>query len=143
MKFDLVGKTIAATDSLVGTYFENAIILLASRNEEGSIGLIQNRPFNRDINELLEFSGTKSYPLLEGGPCQQDALYFIHNRSDLIAESQPLNNSWNWQGDFKKALSLYNKDVIQASSIKIFIGYCGWDKGELEAEINEGSWTIL
>nr|WP_317235940.1 YqgE/AlgH family protein [Niabella hibiscisoli] len=26
--------------------------------------------------------------------------------------------------------------------MKIFIGYCGWDTGELEAEIAEGSWDV-
>ena len=23
-----------------------------------------------------------------------------------------------------------------------FIGYCGWDTGELKAELNEGGWAI-
>ena len=26
--------------------------------------------------------------------------------------------------------------------IKIFIGYCGWNTSELEAEIAEGSWLV-
>ena len=26
--------------------------------------------------------------------------------------------------------------------IQLFIGYCGWDLGELEAEVEEGSWLF-
>jgi putative transcriptional regulator len=31
---------------------------------------------------------------------------------------------------------------LSSSQGKIFIGYCGWDTGELQAEIEEGSWEI-
>ncbi len=24
-----------------------------------------------------------------------------------------------------------------------FIGYCGWDAGELKAEVDEGSWIVV
>jgi putative transcriptional regulator len=31
---------------------------------------------------------------------------------------------------------------LSADEVKIFVGYCGWDAGELESEIEEGSWEV-
>ena len=42
-----------------------------------------------------------------------------------------------------QAVDYINKNAISLNDIKLFIGYCGGDAGELEAEIEEGSWVIL
>ena len=33
-----------------------------------------------------------------------------------------------------------NDKIITEDSIKLFIGYAGWDVGQLDDEIKEGSW---
>ena len=45
-------------------------------------------------------------------------------------------------GNFKQAIAHINSGLLTEADIKIFIGYCGWDKGELEEEIASGNWLI-
>jgi len=35
-----------------------------------------------------------------------------------------------------------NTRAANKQEIQLFIGYCGWDLGELETEVEEGSWTF-
>ena len=32
---------------------------------------------------------------------------------------------------------------VTDQEMQLFIGYCGWDAAELEAEVDEGSWIVV
>ncbi|MCK7559800.1 YqgE/AlgH family protein [Chitinophaga sedimenti] len=42
-------------------------------------------------------------------------------------------------GDFNIAV----QQALRTSDMKVFLGYCGWDKAELDAEMEEGSWVVV
>jgi putative transcriptional regulator len=42
----------------------------------------------------------------------------------------------------EQVIEAINTNSINEQEIQIYIGYCGWDLGELEAEVEEGSWII-
>lgn len=42
----------------------------------------------------------------------------------------------------EQVIKAINTGVANPQEIQVFIGYCGWDEGELEAEVEEGSWTF-
>jgi putative transcriptional regulator len=42
----------------------------------------------------------------------------------------------------EQVIKAINTNSASDQQIKLFIGYCGWDEGELEAELEEGSWTV-
>jgi putative transcriptional regulator len=42
-----------------------------------------------------------------------------------------------------QVIEAINAGAINQQEIQLFIGYCGWDVGELEAEVEEGSWSFL
>jgi putative transcriptional regulator len=103
---------------------------------------VVNKPFNRNLNDLVEFNSSPRFSLFNGGPVDQEHLYFLHRRPDLIPGGTAIDNRIFMGGDFKKAVAAINNHTLSKNDIMIFVGYCGWDAGELEAEINEGSWTI-
>ncbi len=136
------GTILKATKELDGTFFETAIILIVEKNEKGATGFVCNKIFDRKLNELVEFRHSPSFPLYDGGPVGRQQLHFIHNRPDLVRDGKEVVPSVFHSGDFKQAVTAINNKSITNADIKIFIGYCGWDAGELEAEVEEGSWEI-
>ena len=39
-----------------------------------------------------------------------------------------------------QVIEAINTNAANNKEIQLFIGYCGWDAGELEEEVDEGSW---
>lgn len=123
--------------------FANTIVLITELNEAGAIGFILNKPFDRKLNELVEFSASKPFPLYIGGPVDQEHLYFIYEQTTLISDGELVTDNLYVGGNFGEAVEAIDADLLDADDIKIFVGYCGWDVGELEAEIEEGSWEVV
>lgn len=136
------GQFIYASSLLDDSIFENAVIFISEHNAKGAMGFIVNKQFSRGLPELEEFKHGIPFPLYEGGPVDQEHLFFVHQRPDLIPGSTPVTEKVYYGGDFKTAVAHINKRVLDGRDIKIFIGYCGWDNEELEAEIAEGSWSL-
>lgn len=137
------GIFIGSTALLDDSFFEQAILFIAEYNEKGAMGFVINKEFPRRFNELKEFSDSIPFPLCEGGPVDQEHLYFVHRRPELITGGVLVADNIYLGGDFKTAVRLINSGALSTSDIRLFIGYCGWDLHELEAEIAEGSWEIL
>lgn len=137
------GIYLQATAPLNDTFFEGAVILITENNSDGAVGFVINKTFERRFNELVEFRHSPAFPLYDGGPVDREHLFFIHRRPELIDGGKPVANGLYTGGDFKKAVTAINNKTISGDQIQIFIGYCGWDAGELEAEVEEGSWMLI
>ena len=136
------GKILVTTSKMDDPKFKDSIVFIAEHNEAGAIGLVINKLFERPLNALAEFSQCPDFPLYAGGPVDREHLFFIHRRPDLIPGGTPASNGIYYGGDFAQAIANINQHSLDEAGIKICIGYCGWDKGELEAEIEEGSWRL-
>jgi putative transcriptional regulator len=134
------GMFLRSTSLQDDTYFEQALIFVTEHNAKGAMGFVVNKLFSRRINELVAFKDSVPFPLYEGGPVDQEHLFFIHQRPDLIKGGDPVTDNIHLGGDFKAAMQYINDNTITEKDVRIFIGYCGWDFQELEAEIAEGSW---
>ena len=137
------GFNISSTDALIGSFFENTTILLVKHNEEGSIGFVTNKLFDKSLHELIEFNHSKPFPLMDGGPVDREHLFVLHKRPDLIDGGEQIANGLYLGGNMKQVIEAINTRSANEQDIQLFIGYCGWDVGELEAEVEEGSWSFL
>jgi putative transcriptional regulator len=136
------GTFLSSLPSLDDTNFEQAVILITEHNEKGAMGFVVNKLFPRKLNELEEFRHIPAFPIYEGGPVEQEHLFFIHRRPDLIQGGFLISGAVYLGGDFKQATACIGNKTITEKDLKIFIGYCGWDDEQLEEEIEEGSWQI-
>lgn len=137
------GTFINGTSLLDDTFFENAVVFITAYDEKGAMGFVVNKLLPRKFNELDEFRDSFPLPLYEGGPVDAEHLYFVHQRPDLIKGGELVADNIYLGGDFKEAVRLLNNQIISEKDIRIFIGYCGWDSNELDAELEEGSWSVL
>ncbi len=140
MKNLKAGMYIKSTDALNGSIFENTTILLVNHNQEGSIGFVTNKPSHKSLHELLEFNYSKPFLLLDGGPVDREHLFVLHKRPDLIDGGEQITNDLYLGGNMGQVIQAINNKDANEQEIQLYIGYCGWDEGELEAEIKEGSW---
>ena len=136
------GKILIAEPSVIGDIsFNRSIILLVEHGNNGSIGFILNKPMNLNISDLIPEieSNLKIY---NGGPVQQNNLYFIHKISDLIPESIMISEGLYWSGNFEYVLKLIKKGKINKNDIRFLLGYSGWDSNQLNDELNNNTWIL-
>jgi putative transcriptional regulator len=136
------GIYLKSTDALIGSFFEHTTILLVQHNEEGSIGFVTNKFFEKSLHELIEFNHIKPFPLLDGGPVDREYLFVLHNRPDLIDGGKQIPNGYFLGGNMDQVIEAIDTRGATQQEIHLFIGYCGWDLGELESEVEEGRWTF-
>lgn len=137
------GHLLIAEPSILGDLsFNRSVILLADYNAEGSLGFILNKPLDYSVNDLVP-EIESSFTIYNGGPVEQDNLYFIHNIPDLIPDSVEISNGIFWGGDFEKTRDLINSGTIGKDNIRFFLGYTGWDANQLESEMNANSWILI
>lgn len=137
------GTVLISTPEMDDPKFLQAVLLITEYNAAGAMGFVVNKPFPRTLNELVEFRHCTAFSLYEGGPVDQEHLFFIHRRPDLIEEGAPVHTSLYSGGNFKQAIAHINRVPHADQDLKLFIGYCGWDTRELEAEIADGFWRII
>lgn len=136
------GNLLVAEPSIIGDLsFNRSVVLLADHNDEGSVGFILNKPLRYTIHDLIpEISAT--FKIYNGGPIEQDNLYFIHNIPQLISGSIEIATGIYWGGDFEQTKSLINEGKVSRNNIRFFLGYSGWDAEQLQNELDAHTWII-
>ena len=138
-----VGDFLIAEPFLDDPNFGHTVILVCEQTPDGTLGLILNRPTDTRIDELmLEGFPTFNSTLFLGGPVATDSLFFLHNLGDLVADSTPVARGVWWGGNFEEVRFLIQNELIKPYNIRFFLGYAGWESGQLDDEIAEGTWLV-
>ncbi len=136
------GHLLIAEPSILGDVsFNRSVILLADHNEEGSIGFILNKPLSYTIKDLVP-EIEASFKIYNGGPVEQDNLYFIHKIPSLIPNSIEISDGIYWGGDFTKVTDLINTGELKTNDIRFFLGYTGWETKQLIDELLSNTWIV-
>lgn len=134
---------VLISEPLMGDYyFGRSVVLLAEHNEEGSFGLIMNKPLRSNFNDIVKGFPDFEVPVYLGGPVQTDSLFFIHLLGDEIPESNEVLRGLYWGGNLETVREMIQLNAIRPDQIRFYIGYSGWDANQLELELQRNSWLV-
>lgn len=137
------GSLLVAEPFLGDTNFDRTVVLLAEHNEQGSVGFVINKPLEIHLDDIVIGFPSLDTIVYHGGPVQEDSLFFIHNKGDLIPGSQHIQGDLYWGGELEPLKELIKLGLITPQHIRFYLGYSGWGMGQLDFEIDEKSWLIL
>ncbi len=136
------GRILIAEPFLSGNYFNRSVVLLVAYSDKGAVGFILNKqvefPLQQAFSDFPEFDTT----VYLGGPVSTDSIYFLHKLGKKIPGSIHVLGDLYWGGDFDAIKREIRLGFIQPSDIRFFLGYSGWDAGQLEEELKEDSWLV-
>ena len=131
---------LVAMPNLNDSIFKKSIILLCEHNDEGSMGLIINKPMQAEKKYSKFLNNPENSKLYFGGPVSLNTCFILHDSSYKTKETITIS----------KTLSLTsNKEIVDdlqkgkgPNSFRFKIGYAGWSAGQLENEIKNGDWLL-
>jgi len=135
---------VASRDLGDSNFAETVVLLIDYSDEHGAMGLVINRrsdvPLSRVFEDFQEAKG-RSDPIYLGGPVELGRVMAL-----LKTPAKP--------GDAKRVFGdvylISDKDLLQktlaaadASTFHAYLGYAGWQPGQLENEVEGGAWHVV
>jgi putative transcriptional regulator len=136
------GRILIAEPFLPGDYFSRSVILLVAYSEKGAVGFILNKKIEFSMQEVFSDFPEFEAQVFLGGPVSADSIYYIHKLGDILPGSIHVLGNLYWGGDFGALKTQVARGLISPADIRFFLGYSGWDAGQLERELKENSWLV-
>ena len=138
------GRLLVATPALTDPSFSRTVVQLVQHSEEdGALGVVVNRPSETPLGDVLPgwaLLAPEPVVVFVGGPVQESAAICLARLSaPEPSESVVVVPGAPWLGTLD--LDVDAADAVQ--EVRVFAGYAGWSPGQLEAEVEEGSWWVL
>lgn len=140
------GRLLVASIELVDPSFASSVVLLLDHDEDGTLGVVINRPTPVVVSTVLpDWGEVVDTPevLFSGGPVSTDAALAVASLPPTAAEDPVgFRRLFGTTGiiDLDTPAEVLSPAVAH---LRVFAGYAGWSPGQLDAEIAEGSWYVV
>jgi putative transcriptional regulator len=135
----LAGSLLLAHPGLLDPNFRHTVVLLSAHTNEGAMGVIINRPLGKTLAEMsgdFALGDLADVPVFCGGPVHEKQI--ILSAWEVSEEEGTLKLYFGL--DPEKAAEL--KRTREGLVLRAFLGYSGWDSGQLEREMRQDAWVI-
>lgn len=140
---------LIAMPALQDPFFKRSVVYVCEHNEEGAMGLIINKPMeNLTVEGMLKKLEVVSdqrdpairldRPVFGGGPLAEDRGFILHSAQHLFSSSIRISDT---------TVITTSRDVLeslgtasQPEHVLVALGYCAWEKNQLENELLENAW---
>jgi len=130
---------LVATPVMEDPNFAEAVVLVCAHDEEGTVGLVLDRPTAIPVDDHLprwaERAAAPSVVFL-GGPVQMDVAIGIADGNATVP-------GWTEVIGTSGLIDLETGDRDAPGRVRIFAGYAGWAAGQLEHELSALDWIVV
>ncbi len=136
----LRGQLLISSGGLYDPNFRHTVVLVGDHGGHGAVGVILNRVLNVTIEEAIPSLAGLVGPaanLFEGGPVQPDSPVLLADFVEGNAADLPVFES---VGFLVGEVPADGRSNIRRA--RAFAGYSGWAPGQLESEMQAGSWIL-
>lgn len=134
----LAGNLLLAHPAMKDPNFGRTVVLMSAHDDNGALGVVINRPLRRRLDEIsVDFAlgPLAKVPLYAGGPVETEKLILT---------------AWRWRDEAEEFELQFGLDPERAAALvgepgytlRGFLGYAGWGKGQLENEMNHNTWFV-
>jgi putative transcriptional regulator len=133
---------LIASPQMRDQWFEGAVILLCQHDDDGALGLVINKDGPVSVGEVLERMdldpGAADRPTWWGGPVGTESGFVLWRGRAGVDEG------WTLADEVAVSPSSERLSTLVGSGQRFFLvlGYAGWGPGQLEEELERGSWLL-
>lgn len=137
------GALLVSQPFLDESYFRHAVVsLIDCSPSTGAMGVVLNNRLDLLLGEVFD-DVTVPVPLYCGGPLSQDRLFFLHNLGpEIIPDCTEYTPGVFVGGDLEIAITYLNTGYPTNGNIRFFVGYSGWEVGQLTQELGSDVWAV-
>lgn len=136
------GKVLISEPFLCDKMFGRSVVLLIDHTSEGTMGLVLNKPFPLSLSDIFhDIAGGRNIPIYWGGPLGADTIFYLHT-IEGIPGAFLVGKGLYVNGDFNAVRDYINRTPSVEGTVRFFMGYSGWESGQLEQEIEENTWIV-
>ena len=136
----LKGQLLVAGPSLLDPNFRRTVVLIGEHTDEGALGVVLNRASEATVEDAVpELS-----PLIDdeelvhvGGPVQPSAIVVVADFADPEQAGALILDSVGFL-----PAEAHPDTIGELHRVRVFAGYAGWGPGQLDEELDEGSWIV-
>jgi len=139
---------LIAMPAMADPNFNETVTYICKHDADGAFGIVINRPGDLSLGEMLgqlaiglEDRSVASVPVMHGGPVEPERGFVLHRSSrtfeatlDAGAEIK-LTSSPDILAAIGRGQSL--------GPVLVALGYAGWGRGQLEAELGSNTWLTV
>ncbi|HSI98711.1 MAG TPA: YqgE/AlgH family protein [Gaiellaceae bacterium] len=136
----LKGHLLIAGPGLVDPNFRRTVVLVGEHSDEGALGVILNRASDTTVAESVP-ELTALVDGLErvhvGGPVQPSAIVVLADFAEPERAGALVVDSVGFL-----PAEVDPEELGELRAARVFAGYAGWGPGQLDGELEEGSWIV-
>lgn len=125
-------------------YFRRSVVLLLERDPSGGyIGLTLNKQADLTMADLVPgWERGRDVEVFSGGPVDEQRLFMLHTLSDVLKGSREILPGLFVGGTLEDITTYIEGGGEIEGKMRFFLGYSGWDSGQLEKELLGRSWAV-
>lgn len=135
----LPGRILISVPFFQDPFFNRTVVLLTDYSMESCAGLVINRETDFTVREVATDIKIDD-PLYFGGPVLANTVFCVHNHEANTSSINLLDGVY--LGYDELFLALIEHKAVDSIRYKFFLGYSGWEQGQLEKELQSKMWLV-